>query len=93
MKFAILSLVAVAGLTLSAGSASAHPPGSIYGGSIYGPSIYGPSYGRSYHPPYPHLDYHRGHYHYHNGFYRSPPLVPVSRIVSTRAIFSPAASA
>ena len=75
MKFAILSLAAAGALALSTGTASAHPPG--YGGySGYGGG-YGGGYGRSYHPPYPHLDAHRGHYHYHDGFYRSPPVVPV----------------
>lgn len=68
MKFAILSLAAAGGLALSTGTASAHPPG--YGGGYSG----GYSYG---HPIGPHLDYHRGHYHYHDGFYRSGPLVPV----------------
>lgn len=68
MKFAILSLVAVAGLTLSADSALAGPPGHYHGG--YG------GY-NNFHPVTPHLDYHRGHYHYHDGFYRSGPLVPV----------------
>jgi hypothetical protein len=70
MKFAILSLVAAAGLTLSAGSALAGPPGHYHGG-------YGGYRGYSFHPVGPHLDYHRGHYHYHDGFYRSPPVVPV----------------
>jgi hypothetical protein len=69
MKFAILSLVAAGGLALSTGTASAHPPG--YGGGYSG------GYNRGFHPITPHLDYHRGHYHYHDGFYRSGPLVPV----------------
>ncbi len=73
MKFAILSLAAAGALTLSAGSASAQP-GHYHGGHNHGG--YG-GYNRSYHPPVPHLDYHRGHYHYHDGFYRSGPLYPV----------------
>ena len=75
MKFAILSLAAVGGLALSAGSALAGPPGHYHGGHSHG----GHSHGgySSFHPIGPHLDYHRGHYHYHDGFYRSAPLVPV----------------
>jgi hypothetical protein len=65
MKFATVSLAAVAALALSVGSASAGPPGH-YHGSGYG-----------YNPRGGHLDYHNGHYHYHNGHYRSGPLVPV----------------
>ena len=67
MKFAILALAAAGGLAVSTGSALAGPPGH---GHYHG------GYGNRYHPPVPHLDYHRGHYHYHDGFYRSPPLVP-----------------
>src|SRR5688572_8001163 len=74
MKFAILSLAASGALTLSAGSALAGPPGHYHGGHNHGGYYHG---GSRYHPPVPHLDYHRGHYHYHDGFYRSPPLVPV----------------
>lgn len=65
MKFAILSLAAAGALAISAGSASAGPPGHHHGGYSYG------------HPRGSHLDYHNGHYHYHNGYYRSAPLVPV----------------
>ncbi len=63
MKFAILSLVAAGALAVSAGSVSAQ---HYYGGYNSG----------GFHPVGPHLDYHRGHYHYHDGFYRSGPLYP-----------------
>ncbi len=68
MKFAILSLVAAGALAISAGTASAqhYHNGHYHGGYNRG----------GFHPVTPHLDYHRGHYHYHDGFYRSPPLVP-----------------
>jgi hypothetical protein len=66
MKFALLSVVATAGLVFASGSASAQPYGHHHNhGSYY----YGHPYGG-------HLDYHNGHYHYHNGYYRSGPLVP-----------------
>lgn len=71
MKFAILSLAAAGALAFSAGSASAGPPGHYHGGRYHGGGY------SSFHPIGPHLDYHRGHYHYHDGFYRSGPLVPV----------------
>lgn len=70
MKFAILSIAAVGALAISTGSALAGPPGHYHGGHNHG------GY-QSFHPVGPHLDYHRGHYHYHDGFYRSAPLAPV----------------
>ena len=65
MKLGILSLVAAAGIALSAQTASAQwIPANNYS---YG---YSPFYSGG------HLDYHNGHYHYHNGYYRSGALVP-----------------
>jgi hypothetical protein len=44
MKAAILAVAAAAGLALTAGSASAHPPGGYYGGHHHGGGYYGGGY-------------------------------------------------
>lgn len=71
MKFAILSLAAAGALAVSSGTASAQP------GHFHGGHNHGGGYNSGFHPIGPHLDYHRGHYHLHDGYYRSAPLVPV----------------
>ncbi len=70
MKFAILSLAAAGALAVSSGTASAQPWHN------HGGHSHGGGYNRGYHPVGPHLDYHRGHYHLHDGWYRSAPLYP-----------------
>lgn len=70
MKFAFLSLAAAGALAFSSGTASAQP-------RPYHNHNHGGGYNRGFHPVGPHLDYHRGHYHLHDGWYRSGPVVPV----------------
>ena len=66
MKFAALSLAATAALAASAGPVDAQWV-TGHGHHHRGYSVLTPG---------PHLDYHNGHYHYHDGFYRSAPLYP-----------------
>ena len=76
MKFGILSLAATAALALSSGTAAAqwghghHNHGHNHGSSRLHRDLSHMHLG-------PHLDYHNGHYHLHDGFYRSGPLYPV----------------